>query len=64
MTRVELLDLVSEAIVNNSNIGAEPDDEVLFNGLEDVMLNVGEKNCDIVIQLTDGKAFRITAEEI
>ena len=62
MTKLELLDAISELITNNSNIGAEPDDEVIIDGLEEVMLNLGENDGDITLLFTDGTTNKITVE--
>ena len=62
MTKLELLDIISELIVNNSNIGAEPDDAVMLDGLEDVMLNMTETDGDVTLLFTDGKTMKITVE--
>lgn len=62
MTKLELLDIISELITNNSNIGAEPDDTVMLDGLEDVMLNMTETDGDVTLLFTDGKTMKITVE--
>ena len=62
MTKLELLDIISELIVNNSNIGAKPDDSVMFDGLEDVMLNMTETDGDVTLLFTDGTTNKITVE--
>jgi hypothetical protein len=62
MTKLELLDIISDLIVNNSNIGAEEDDTIFIDDLEDVMLNVGEKDGDVTLLFTDGKTMKITVE--
>ena len=62
MNKLELLDAISELITNNSNIGAEPDDEVIIDGLEEVMLNLGENDGDITLLFTDGTTNKITVE--
>jgi hypothetical protein len=63
MTKLELLDIISDLIVDNSNIGAKPDDEVLLDGLEDVMLNVSATDGDVTLQFTNGEAMKITVEQ-
>ncbi len=60
MNKLELLDIISELLTNNSNIGAEDDDTVLIDGLEDVMLNVGEEDGDVTLLFEDGKTMKIT----
>ena len=62
MTKLEVLDAISEAILNNSNIEAEDDDEVLFDGLEDVMLNVGSDDGDVTLLFADGTEMKITVK--
>ena len=62
MDKLELLDVISELITNNSNIGAEEDDETLIDGLEDVMLNVGENDGDVTLLFEDGTTNKITVE--
>lgn len=62
MTKLELLDIISELITNNSNIGAEPDDTVMLDGLEDVMMNVTADDGDVTLLFTDGKTMKITVE--
>jgi hypothetical protein len=62
MDRRELLNIISELIVNNSNIGAEPDDSVMIDGLEDVMLNMTETDGDVTLLFTDGTTNKITVE--
>lgn len=62
MNKLELLDIISELITNNSNIGAEDDDTILIDGLEDVMLNVGEEDGDVTLLFEDGKTMKITVE--
>ena len=62
MNKLELLDIISELIVNNSNIGAEPDDSVMIDGLEDVMLNMTETDGDVTLLFTDGTTNKITVE--
>ena len=65
MTKNELLSIIGDLIVNNSNIGAEPDDTVFIDNAEDVMDNIGPAGTeDITVLFADGKAIRITAEEI
>lgn len=63
MDKHELLSAIAEMIANNSDIGAEPDDPVLLDGVEDVMENVGPDGAeDVTVLFTDGTAFRVTAE--
>ena len=62
MTKLEVLDAISEAILNNSNIEAEDDDEILFDGLEEVMLNVGKDDGDVTLLFTDGTEMKITVK--
>lgn len=65
MTKNELLSIIGELIVNNSNIEAEQDDAVLIDGVEDVMDNIDQVGTEnITVLFMDGKAIRITAEEI
>ena len=65
MDKNELLSIIGELIVNNSNIEAEQDDAVLIDGVEDVMDNIGPEGTEnIIVLFMDGKAIRITAEEI
>lgn len=60
MDKYELLSIVGDLIGDNSG-----GDEEAIPGVEDVMENVGPKGTeDVTIQFTDGKAIRITAEEI
>lgn len=54
MDKLELLDIISELIVNNSNIGAEPGDEIMLDNLEDVMLNVSATDGDVTLLFKDG----------
>lgn len=63
MDKLELLDILSDLIVNNSNIGAEEDDEVLLDNLEEVFLNVGKDDGDVTILFEDGKTMVITVAE-
>lgn len=65
MKKSELLDIISELIVNNSNIGAEEDDEILLDGLEEVMTNVDASGdvADVTLLFTDGKTMKLTVEE-
>ena len=46
--------------MNNSNLEAEPDDEILFNGVADVSSN-GE---DIVVVFENGKKYRVGVVEM
>ena len=62
MNKLELLEAISELITNNSNIGADPDDEILIDGLEDVMLNVDETDGDITLLFTEGSTNKIVVE--
>ena len=62
MDKLELLDIISELITNNSNIGAEPDDSVMIDGLEDVMLNMTETDGDVTLLFTDCTTMKITVE--
>ena len=64
MNKIELLDAISELIINNSNIGAEEDDEVLLDGLEEVMLNVGEDDGDVTLLFSDGGTAKIIVESV
>ena len=64
MDKAELLDIISELITDNSNIGAEEDDTILIDGLEDVMLNVlPDGNGDVTLLFTDGRTMKITVKE-
>ncbi len=62
MNKLELLEIISELIADNSSIGADPDDEILIDGLEDVMLNVNETEGDITLLFTDGSVSTITVK--
>lgn len=62
MDKLELLDVISELIINNSNIGAEEDDTILIDGLEDVMVNTTETDGDVTLLFTSGKTMKITVE--
>ena len=62
MNKLELLDIISELIVNNSNIEADADDTVMIDGLEDVMLNMTETDGDVTLLFTDGTTNKITVE--
>ena len=62
MNKLELLDIISELILNNSNIEAGDDDEILVDGLEDVMLNTTDTDGDVTLLFTDGKTMKITVE--
>lgn len=62
MERLELLDVIRELIVNNSNIEAEPDDEVMLDGVEGVTLNVMGTDGDVTVLFADGKTMKITVE--
>ena len=63
MDKHEFLSVIGELIVNNSNIGAEADDTVLLDGLEDVMDNAGPDGTeDITVLFTDGTTIKLTAE--
>lgn len=62
MDKLELLDIISELITNNSNIGAEEDDTVMIDGLEDVMLNMTETDGDVTLLFENGKTMKITVE--
>lgn len=63
MDKYELLSIVAELITNNSNIGAEEDDTVLIDGLEDVMQNDGPNGTeDVTLLFDDGKTITITAK--
>jgi len=62
MNKIELLDIISELILNNSNIEAGDDDEILVDGLEDVMLNTTDTDGDVTLLFTDGKTMKITVE--
>ena len=65
MDKHELLSIIGELIANNSCIEAESGDSVLVDGVEDVMDNVGPRGTeDITVLFTNGKAIRITAEEV
>lgn len=64
MTKEELISIIGELIVNNSDIEADPGD-ALLNGVEDVMENDGPLGAEnVVVLFSDGKTFRITAEEV
>jgi len=60
MDKLELLDIISELITNNSNIGADQDDAVMIDGLEDVMLNTDGTDGDVTLLFTDGTTMKIT----
>ena len=62
MDKLELLDIIGELITNNSNIGADADDAVMIDGLEDVMLNTTEADGDVTLLFTDGTTNKITVE--
>lgn len=62
MDKLELLDIIGELITNNSNIGADADDAVMIDGLEDVMVNTTETDGDVTLLFTDGTTNRITVE--
>ena len=65
MTKNELLSIIGELIANNSAIEADSDDSILVDGVEDVMDNIGPNGTeDVTVLFTDGKAIRITAEEV
>ena len=59
MDKLELLNIISELISNNSNVEAD-DDEAMLTGVEDVMLNVGKDDGDVTILFTDGTTNTIT----
>ena len=61
MDKLELLDIISELISNNSNVEAD-DDEAMLTGIEDVMLNVGKDDGDVTILWEDGTTNKITVE--
>ena len=50
---------LAECIVNNSNIGAEEDDAILFSGVEVVFENVSPEGSDVTVLFTDGTAIKI-----
>ena len=62
MDKLELLNVISELIVNNSNIEADADDTVMIDNLEDVMLNTTETDGDVTLLFTDGTTNKITVE--
>ena len=64
MDKVELAQTLAELILNNSSIEADGDDTVFFDGLEDVMTNVTEKDADVTLMFTDGHLYRIAIERI
>ena len=65
MTISDFLSGVAELILESSNIGAEPEDELLFEGLEEVMEDVGPLGTESVTLLfTDGRALRVRADWI
>ena len=65
MTISDFLSCVAELILESSNIGAEPEDELLFEGLEEVMEDVGPLGTESVTLLfTDGRALRLRADWI
>ena len=65
MDRHEFLSVLGELIANNSAIEAESDDSILVDGVEDVMDNIGPNGTeDVTVLFSDGKAIRITAEEV
>lgn len=61
MDKLELLDILSELISNNSTVEAD-DDEAMLTGVADVMLNVGTDDGDVTILWEDGTANKITVE--
>lgn len=64
MKKLALLSIIGELIANNSNIEAEPGDEILIDGLEEVMLNVGDgDDGDLTLLFTDGTTNVITVEK-
>lgn len=66
MTKIEFMDALSELIVNNSDIEAEEDDLVMFDGVEDVLFNApnesNEDDASVTVLFTDGTAFTINIE--
>ena len=60
----EFLSALAECIVNNSNIGADEDDTILFDGVEEVFENVSPEESDVTVQFTDGTAIKITIADI
>lgn len=65
MDKHELLSVLGELIANNSGVEAEADDAILIENVEDVMDNIGPNGTeDITVLFADGKAIRITAEEV
>ena len=61
MEKLELLNIISELITNNSDIEAD-EDEAMLTGVEDVMLNVTKDDGDVTILYTDGSTNKITVE--
>ena len=61
MDKLELLDIISELISNNSDVEAD-DTEAMLTGVEDVMLNVGRDDGDVTILWEDGTTNKITVE--
>ncbi len=65
MTISDFLSGVAELILASSSIGAEPEDELLFEGLEEVMEDVGSDGTEsVTILFTDGRALRVRADWI
>ena len=65
MNSSEILSSIAELILDNSNIGAEPEDGLLFEGLEDIMEDVGSRGTESVTLLfADGRALRIRTDWI
>ena len=60
MDKKSIVDSLVSAIVNNSNIEAEPDDEILFNGVADVSSN----GKDIIVVFENGKKYRVSVGEM
>lgn len=61
MDKLELLDILSDLISNNSTVEAD-DDEAMLTGVADVMLNVGADDGDVTILWEDGTTNKITVE--
>lgn len=64
MDKHEFLEAIAELILNNSDIEAEEDDEILVSGVEDVMENVGPNGTeDVTVLFTDGRTLKLTVQE-
>jgi len=61
MDKLELLDIISELIANNSDIEADGD-EAMLTGVEDVTLNALPDGGNVTILFTDGTTNTVTVE--